>query len=359
MLYKLLAPVVLLCLHGIPAWAQNPPVTVEWQVTLPYGSQDDWPPRISVDQGITFWMLSDDFDQYSISDGVIRRYDANGLSLTGTYPEATTIGCGGSLDHPVDLFVRNDSIWGIAYWQTLGGAPQDILYCAQGPSSVWVPDANANGAELHDGIHSMLVYADRRYLCAWHEPSTGQRDGLIVALDHLENVLWTTELPSNSYGTVQSAAELGDSIAVAGFPDLYWLRRSDGMHSSTTQLYTGAQGSGVVLRNGTDLYWAATEAGTVHYGKLDLLGNAVWSGTAPEISVNAIAVDDQGRLWIGGNGASEGKLIKVEADGTNAGTFTNGATITDLDFTNGRLSWTGRMIANDPTSYLINTTPDP
>lgn len=339
-----------------PVLGQDPPATMEWSVTLPYGSGYDLPTRISVDHDTTYWMLSDDIDQFTISDGVLRRYDANGLALTGYWPESTSIGCGGSLDHPVDFFVRNDSIWGIAYWQQLAG---DILFCAQDPSGTWTPDASLNGAELSDGVRSMLVLGNLRYLCAWHQTSYTQTDSRVVALDLTNNVIWDTSLPATGFGTVQSAAELGDSLGVAAFPDLYWLHATDGQYTSTTQLYTGGIGHGVVLRNGADLYWAANDSDAVHFGKLDLSGNAIWSGTAPEITVNAIAVDDQGRLWIGGNGATEGKLIKVEANGDYTGTYTNGATITDVDFSNGRLSWTGRLTPNDPASYLINTIPDP
>ncbi len=353
---KHFSAVLALCLCTATAIAQTPPAAVQWTVILPYGSSLDTPARISVDQGITYWMLEDDIPHWTIGDGVIRRYDPDGLPLDGAYPNTTSIGCSGTLDRPIDLFVRNDSIWGIAYWRQLGGG---ILFCAQGPSGTWVPDNTINGYELADGVSSMLVTADRRYLCAWHEVSHDVRDGRVVAMDLANNVIWDVQLPTPAYGAIHALAVMGDSVAVASFPDLYWLDASTGALLSTTTLYSGGSGHGSVLSNNGSLYWAASVSGMVHYGKLDATGASLWSGTASGSTVNAIAVDDQDRLWIGGNGSSEGRLIKVEADGTYEGSYSTGETITDLDFTNGRLSLTGKWTANDPSSYLINTIPEP
>jgi hypothetical protein len=341
-----------------PAHSQNPPATVEWYVVLPYGSSQDTPARISVDQGVTYWMVEDDIPAWVVGGGVIRRYDPNGLTLTGYSPELTSIGCGGALDHPIDLHVRNDSIWGIAYWQQLG-PPQDVLFCAQSPIGAWTPNAMANGAFLHDGVRSMLITADRRYLCAWHESSADQRDGRILSFDLADNVLWDVPLPEPTYGTVQSIAALGDSIAVAAFPNVHWLQASTGAYTSTIALYTGAEGAGIILVNGGELYWAARVAGAVQYGKLDGGGNALWSGSAPDLDVLAIAVDDLGRLWIGGNGTNEGRIVKVEANGMFAGSYSYARSVTDIDFSNGRLSWTGALSPGSDSTYLINTTPEP
>ncbi len=360
MLKKLTVTAYLLCTSFLGLWAQAPPVTLQWSVLQATGSATNAPARISVDQGVTYWMMEDESGLWTQSDGIIRRYDANGMALTGYAPEGTSIGCNASLDHHIDIHVRNDSIWGIASWQYLGGSEaQDVLFCAQSPGGSWSPDAAINGEMLADGVHALLVTADSRYLCAWHEVSTGQADGRVIAFDMSDNVLWDVALPLSSFGAVHALATSGDSLAVAAFPELHWLEASTGTHTSSTTLYVGAEGHGTLTTVGSDLFWAAEAGGTVYYGKRDGAGASVWTGTAPGISVNAIAVDAQERLWIGGNGTTDGKLIKVEADGTLDATYSYGATLTDLDFSNGRLSWTGQLVAGDPSTYLVNTTPQP
>jgi len=359
MFKKLTVTAHLLCTSVVGLWAQAPPVTLQWTALQPNGSSGIAPARISVDQGVTYWMVGDEAGFWTTGDGIIRRYDTNGMALTGNAPESTYIGCGGSLDHPVDFHVRNDSIWGIARWQYLGGSPQDILFCAQSPSSSWTPDASVNGDLLADGVSAMQLTADRRYLCAWHEVSFGQADGRVIAFDMSDNVLWDISLPLGAFGSIHALAASGDSLAVAAFPELHWLGNATGVHTSSTTLYSGAAGRGALAIVGGDLYWAAEADGTVHYGKRNATGASVWSGSAPGITVNAIAIDAQERLWIGGNGTNEGKLIKVEADGTLDAAYSYGATLTDLDFSNGRLSWTGQLAIGDPSTYLVNTTPQP
>ncbi len=358
MAMKHFSAVLALCLCTATAIAQTPPAAVQWTVIVPYGSSVYNPTRICVDQGLTYWLVRDDIPQWTLGGGVIRSYDQAGLPMEGYSPNPTYIGCGGSLGAPEDFFVRNDSIWGIARWQYVGG-DQDMLFCAQGPSGTWFPDHTINGDFLYDGASSMLVTADRRYLCAWHDVSQDVRDGRVVAMDLANNVIWDVQLPSPAYGAIHSLAVMGDSVAVASFPDLYWLDASTGALLSTTTLYSGGSGNGSVLSNNGSLYWAASVSGTVHYGKLDAAGASLWSGTASGSTVNAIAVDDLDRLWIGGNGNSEGRLIKVEADGTYEGSYSTGETITDIDFTNGRLSLTGKWTVNSASSYLINTIPEP
>ncbi|MBL7951740.1 MAG: hypothetical protein JNM62_08465 [Flavobacteriales bacterium] len=354
------ATLSMLCISAGELAAQAPPVNVQWSVLLATGSETNEPLRICVDQGITYWLMEDALGLWTQSDGVIRRYDANGMALTGYAPEAPSIGCNASLDHHIDFHVRNDSIWGISRVQNLGGSQaQDILFCAQSPDSTWRPDGSINGEFLSDGVNGLLVTAETRYLCAWHEVSPEQADGRVIAFDMNDALLWDVALPLVGFGAVHALAAAGDSLAVAAFPYLHWLQTSTGAHTSSTTLYSGDAGQGVLITAGNELYWAAESGGTVHYGKHDATGASVWSGTAPGITVNAIAVDAQGRTWIGGNGPTAGNLIKVLADGTLEGTYTFGATVADIDFSNGRLSWTGQLMTGDPSSYLINAIPQP
>ncbi len=341
--------------------AQFPPATVQWMVMLPYGSDQEVPAHIAVDHDTTYWMVRDDNMTWTTQDGVIRRYDPNGLALNGYYPEVRSIGCNASLDRPIDFLVRNDSIWGISYWQYLGGSPQDITFCAQGPGDYhWSPDANANGPDLWDRATAMAVKGADQFVLAMHQVNATVADGRLIRIGINGDAIWDEQLPIANYGETHALVMMpGDSLGVAAFPLLHWFQTATGAYSSTDTLYSGAASPGRIIHAGNALYWAAQDSGTVRYGKLDDNGSPVWTGTAPGITVMALAVDDQQRLWIGGSANGEGKVIKVEADGVLNGTYTFGASITDLDFSNGRLSFTGRWLANDPATYLINTIPQP
>lgn len=343
------------------AIAQLPPATVQWMVVLPYGSEQDVPAHISVDHDTTYWMVRDDNMQWTTQDGVIRRYDPNGLALNGYSPDARSIGCNASLDRPIAFHVRNDSIWGISYWQYLGGTAQDITFCAQGPGDYhWSPDAAANGAELWDRAVAMAVDGTDQLVLAQHQVNASVTDGRLIRIGITGTPLWDEQLPVATYGETQAMVVMpNDSLGVAAFPLLHWFQSATGTYSSTDTLYSGAAGPGRIIFAGDALYWAAQDNGTVRYGKLGNNGSPVWTGSAPGITVMALAVDGQQRLWIGGHANGEGKVIKVEADGALDGTYTFGASITDLDFSNGRLSFTGRWLANAPSTFLINTIPQP
>lgn len=348
-----------LALLATQAVAQFPPVTVLWTVILPYGSMNDNPARISVDQDTTYWMLSDDGSQWSTQDGVIRSYDPNGFALQGYWPDPRTIGCNASLDHPIDLLVRNDSIWGLADWHYLSGDPS---FCAVGPDYHWNPGTPTSFWDF--GV-AMAVRGTNQYVLSRHQdqadPGNIANQVSCVGIDGVST--WETLLPYATYGEAYDLlAVAGDSLCVVAFPLLHWIQAADGAYSSTETLYNGDAAPGRLILAGNYLnsaiYWAVNDGGTVRYGKHDIYGTTAWNGTAPDITVMALAADDQGRLWIGGSSNDEGKVIKVGADGSLEGVYTLGASVTDLDYSYGRLSFTGRWLANNPSTYLIKTIPE-
>jgi hypothetical protein len=243
----------------------------------------------------------------------------------------------------------------------LGGSPQDITFCAQGPGDYhWSPDANANGASLWDRATAMAVKGTDQFVLAMHQVNETVADGRLIRIGISGMPIWDEQLPASTYGETRALLMMpNDSLGVAAFPLLHWFQSATGDYSSTDTLYNGAAGPGRIMCAGNAIYWAAQDSGTVRYGKLDNNGSPVWTGSAPGITVMALAVDGEQRLWIGGKSNGEGKVIKVEADGTLDNTYTFGASVTDLDFTNGRLSFTGQWLANAPTTYLINTIPQP
>lgn len=175
----------------------------------------------------------------------------------------------------------------------------------------------------------------------------------MLALGPNNNLLWQTDLPLPQYGEVRNIALFHDSIAAVGFPYVFWLRPTNGTHSSTTELYTGPPGHGKLVANGDELYWAVNTGGATRYGKTDVNGDPVWSGTGPDLRINAIAVDDTGALWIGGETPSGGLLVRVDPDGTFGGAYPQYATVTDVETDGDRVLWTGRTFPQQPHTYLI------
>lgn len=358
-------PLATLMLMASGATAQTPPLTIDWAAHLDYGGREDSsgfplftprppaPARIQIDQGITYWMAEDSYDAWTIGHGVIRRYDMNGIPLTNYWPEETSIGCVPTLDTPIDLVVRNGAIWEIAKFKDLISA-QDSAFCSIAPNNgYYEADETLNGPLLKDGARELLVTGGQWYVCAWHETAPSERNGRILAFGTNNDLLWQTDLPIAQYGDIHTFTELNDSIAVAGFPNVYWLRPSDGAHTSTTVLYNGPGGNGKLVRHGQALYWAVNTGGTIRYGKTDANGNGAWSGTAPGFGINAIAVDGTGALWIGGETPGAGLLVHVASDGTLGSAYPQGATVTDVESDGQRVMWTGRSYPGRPNTYLI------
>ena len=287
----------------------QPPVDLQWSVIIPNSNDPLVRPRISAHQSIISWMLFDLNMQWSTTDGIVRSYLEDGTAITGAVPDHF-IGCG-SLDRPIDFTLRNDSLWGIASWQFIGGTPQDVLYCANAPAGNYAPDAASNGPDLYDGAYDLLVASSRWFISAWHQVSPTEFLSRIVALDLANNVLWETDLPLPPPGAPRTLAMRGDTLVVAAFPDIYWLNASTGAIIGSTSVYSGGQGSGRILWNGGNFLWAAHADGTLHYGRLDDLAQPLWSNSLAGSTVNGIAEDAQGRLWIGGNDGAGGLLTRI------------------------------------------------
>lgn len=349
-----------ICLAATLAHAQVP-VDVQWSALNPYGSGNLAllaAPRLCADNGRTAWMLYDQENNWTTSDGVIRRFDQNGVPLTGWWPDPGTIGCG-SLDRPIDFAMRNDSLWGISYRQFLTGFPQDVLYCAQTPGGNYQPDHGANGEDLHDGVHDMHLHGSHWYLCAWQEVAPGQTQGRVLALDHSADPLWETVLGPATFGNPTRVARKGDSLAVAAFPLLFWLDAADGSVIGSTVLYEGEEGAGRISVRDGQLNWAVSTSDELHYGRLAADGTALWSGSTTAQSVAGIGMDDQGRLWIGGSADGNGRITRIDANGTPSGSWPYAVSVSDLRFADGRLMWTGRFQQSSSASYLISAIPQP
>lgn len=345
---------LLTCFAMGPMTKAQLPITVNWSVFLPYGSEMDSPGLISIDQDTVSLMVLDSSLAWTTSDGIIRRYLSDGTGITGWWPEHF-IGCG-SLDGYVDFEMRNDSLWGVSHWQFISGP---ITYCANSPSGGYSQDPLENGEFLEDGVLDLLVGSSHWFICAWHDVDFGQRDGRIVALDLNDNVLWQVDLPENVFGTPHTLALRGDTLVVGAFPHLHWLDVSSGAHLGSTTVYNGPPGTGRVLWDGGNFLWAANADGTLHYGRLNDLAAPLFANAIAGSTVNAITKDAQDRMWIGGSNGPAGAITRISPSGNVDGTWAYSASVTDIEFAGGRLHWAGRLLPNAPDTYLISGTPNP
>jgi len=346
---------------SLKALAQ-PPIQLEWSALLPYGTGPWLPlPRISVHQDTTAWMVHDNNDTWTTSDGIVRSYLEDGTPITGYMPYYR-LNCG-HLDYAIDFTLRNDSMWGVSLHENLGNS--DRLYCANTPAGDHEPNNELNGLDLPDGAYALHVSSSRWFISAWHQVSTTERLSRIVALDFSNNVLWETDLPMvtpgypDTQGPSRTLVERGDSLGVAAFPELIWLDADTGEPLGSTTLYTGDLGVGAVLWNGEAFLWAAHADGLLHYGKLNGLAEPLWSSSIAGSTVNGIAEDVQGRLWIGGTAGVNGMLTRISPAGAVEGSWPQYASVTDVVFHNDRLFWTGSLMINEIDSYLMVGTPNP
>ena len=337
--------------------AQNPPIALEWSAFLPYGNAQGIYNRICLDGAQTAWMLRDD-GAYEISttDGVVRRYNANGLPMDGTYAY-TNFDCG-SLDAPIDFYFRNDSTWGLMTWQYIGGN-QPILYCLTTPGGGYSPQPI-----LDDGLYQqatdLLVQGTDCTISASYDSTFTAEHQRLTKVDVGGVVIWDRLYPTaqfNGFAALENAPN-GD-IIVADMPEVHVFSATNGDLLNSFSAYTGAptlKGDIKVWNN--EIYWAATEGTMVYYGRTLLDGTPVWSDTIASSDATRIAVDDQGRMWLIGTLSGQGVLSVIEADGSLNGTWYYGASLTDIQFGNSRIHITGAMDATDPTTFLISGTPD-
>lgn len=337
--------------------AQNLPLNVDWSAFLPYGSENGWPlSRVCIDGPNTAWLLEDDLMmELTTSDGVVCRYDANGLPLDA-YPFAS-FGCG-SLDHPIAFFVRNDSVWILMYHQLIGG-DQPISCCLRTPGGEYQP-SSGSPFTIQQTATDIYIEGTDCTISASSDSTFTEAHQRLTRVDVSGNVIWEVMFPTDQFNGF-SAVEgvVGGDLLVADFPDLHWFSPSNGDLVATISAYTGAptlKGDVKIWNN--EIYWAATEGATIHYGRTAFDGTLVWSDSIASSDVTEIAVDDQGRMWLIGTFAGQGVLSVIGADGVLIDTWYYGAALSDVDFGNSRITITGAMSSTSPDSFMVTGIPN-
>ncbi len=335
---------------------QNPPIALDWSAFLPVGNEIGARNRICHDGDVTAWMIWDDYGM-TTSDGIVRRYDGTGIPLDG-YSPFTYFGCG-SLDAPVDFHFRNDSVWGLMYWQYVGG-DQPILYCLTTPGGVYSP-APLFPAYLHQWSTDLLVQGTESTITASYDSTLTIAHQRLTRVDVAGAVIWDHIFPTSQFhGFAALDGMANGDLVVADFPNVQLFSAVSGNLIDTYPAYSGPATlrGDIKIWNG-EIYWAATEGGTVHYGRMDPSGAPIWSDDIPGSDVTKITVDDQGHMWLVGTFAGQGVISVIDPNGSVVGSWNYGATLTDVVFDSPRISITGAMNASPaPATFIITGTPD-
>ena len=336
--------------------AQNLPLNLEWSAFLPYGSDERPSTRVCIDGPNTAWLLEDDLMmELTTGDGVVRRYDPNGLPLDD-YPYIS-FGCG-SLDAPIDLFVRNDSVWILMYWQLISG-DQEMKYCLRTPGGEYSP-ATIPEPDLHQAAMDLYVEGTYCTISASYDSTTTVEHQRLTMVDLNGTVIWDMIYPTgqfNGFSALEGVA--GGDLLVADFPELHWFSSSDGDIVWTISVYSGAptrRGDVKIWNN--EIYWAATEGTTIHYGRTAFDGTPIWSDAIASSDISKLTVDPQGRMWLVGAYGGQGVLNVIGADGIPIGTWNYGAVLSDIAAGNSNITITGALSNTSPDSFVVTGTPD-
>lgn len=339
------ASVLAIC--ALSAAGQFPPIVLEWSAVRAFG---DGEALIAHDPGVDdyIWSVS---DPNPPGDELIYPLLPDGTDLAPAYPSAFSVG---SLDHLVDMDKVNGATHSIIAHQLISGSPQDVLwhldgYTIQSPDP-WLSDEGLDLLVTSDAVYgcgsSMVSYSPNSY------------EGRVIKLDFDGNLLWDISWDASSYGVpgrFSSIAVVDDRVYCAALPLLVVFNQADGTFIEVIDISQGDPAiafDAKLLTHGDRVYWS----GGGHIGYFDT-DNAQSAHSGPLVSGGGlhIAIDQYDHVWTAsGNTWSrhDAELIVIDSGTLYAG-------INDLRCVNGKLSITGLLDADQPTTYVITGTPQP
>jgi hypothetical protein len=262
--------------------------------------------------------------------------------------------------------VVGDALYYIEYHQNIAGNPQDVFWhlFAQGAEFTLESPTDL----LYDYANDLIVESGDLFVCGSSDTDLFQNEGRLVktnlAAQPVWNITWNNGGPLPSSGFLSVAAH-GDTIAAAVFPQVALFDRASGAFIDTLSLFqtvwTGERAGHIQEHDGV-LHWAVRMGSTVQYGAWDLASGPVWSGEQvfnSAIGDVDVVVDDDGHTWIGCTADNAGRIIRVDASGALLGVYATYGGVSDLEWTNGKISITGQFVQGDPTSYVITGVPNP
>lgn len=340
--------------------AGQPPITVQWVAFRPYGYYSAFEPaHIDRDPitGTYLWAVEDGCPG---GDEAAFLFDTAGTEVTQSFPDCFDVG---SLDHLEDIEVVGGSLYYIEYHQAIGGDVFWHLFAQSGELIVMSPNPM-----IWEFANDLLVDGNDLFVCGVSGPGSPAPDGQLVRTDlnatSAWNILWDNGGPLPNSGFLSVAAH-GDTIAAAVFPQVALFDRASGGFIDTLDLFSSSwtgDRAGHILEHDGVLHWAVRMDTTVYYGAWDLASGPVWSGEQAFTSAAGdldVVVDDDGHTWIGCTADNSGQILRIDPTGTLLGVYATYAGVSDIEWTNGKISITGQFNADDPASYVITGVPIP
>lgn len=345
-----------LCAASLNAQAQLPPLDVEWSAVrvFPEGGPNAHISRDPV-TGQYIWAVLSDYE--FMIDEIMYPFLPDGTDINPAYPERFNVG---SLDHLVDMSVRDSVVHRIMYHQDIGGSPQDIYWHLDDQ----VIQHSLSNGYLKDTGYDILVTDEGVYGCGEAETYYPLDSSManLVKLDLQGNMLWDIlwRDPAHAQESFTSVAVIGDSVYCAAIGQVAIFDRTTGAFIGTFDP-TGLGLTGLKLYAvGNTLYWVGRTANELKVGAYTPSSAQGLSGSltvAGQTGDPELVVDDQGRLWAATNtpGTGHWAVFSPALQLQSSGTLYE--SIEDLCFVNGKLSITGIMSGG--TAYLITGTPQP
>jgi hypothetical protein len=348
----------LLLVSWLNSAAGQPPIAVEWVAFRPSGYGTIFTPAYIDRDPITSKYLWAVEETGWCNDEAAYLFDSSGTEVTLSFPDCFNVG---SLDHLEDIEVVGDSLYYIEYHQALVGDIFWHLFANSGEFIVMSP------SDSPDYANDLLIDGSDIFVSGMSATESFSEGRLVrtnLAASPVWNITWDSDslLPFTGF---LSVAAHGDTIATAVFPQLALFDRTSGSFIDTLDLFSSSwtgERAGHILEHDGVLHWAARMGATVYYGAWDLASGPVWSGEQAFTSATGdldLVVDDDGHTWIGCTADNAGQILRIDPSGTLLGVYATYAGVSDLEWTNGKISITGQFLPADPTSYVITGVPIP
>ncbi len=340
---------LILLLTTLGVAAQLPPITVEWSAMRSYPT--DYGPNAHISRDPVFgqyiWAVT---GTDLPNDEEANLFLPDGTDVTPLFPSAFNVG---SLDHLVDLSLRDSIAHTIMYHMTVGGNPQDSFWHLDG-----TPIQTDGDGYLGDRGTDLLVRGNEVFGCGSTDTSflPAFTVARVVKENLMASILWnmTWSAPGAAYTEFSSVAVVGDSVLCAAFPYLVVFDRATGNLISAIDISNGNSGfsfAAQLLVYGQRVYFT----GGARVGYYDLTtGQTVFVNANGGLSPR-IAIDQFGYVWTtAGNTWSRWTSEMAPVD-----TGTLYESIDDMCLVNDRISFTGVFDSTTGMAYVITGTPQP
>lgn len=349
------------------AFAQAPPITVEWSALRPYPSTTGANAQITrdnVNYDYLWAVMGTDIQ----TDERANVFLPDGTDVTPSYPGEFNVG---SLDFLQEVELCNGNTYNLMRHQLLGGV-QPVNWHVRSTFGtndwdLWLTNP-INSADFSEVGLDLLVTDNAVYSCGLSGDGISSSIPRVLKTDLQGNVIWNvTWDPVIPVAVLRfsSVAELGDTVVCAMFPEVVLFHAATGAYIDI--MYPDPTGSlpwgdGPLLTHGDRIYWSVAAVGYLHAGWFDPASgqsDSWYTSVGPALSVPEIVIDQYDHIWLGCTTANTGYWFRLGLDLTPIDSGTLYESIDDMCFVNGKISFTGVLDAATSTAYVVTGTPQP